>query len=207
MERQNFLQELQGFSPCNLRSVETIITTESGRLLREKKDSHGRFHVIEEGRCLGYIGDLKPDLQVAEVTPRLFIGSQDVAQDLDILHRIHVTHILNVATGIPNLYEQEFIYKRINIFDLPETNIRIFFDDCFYFIDSGRQEGGVLVHCNAGVSRSATIVVGYLMNREKLSLDEALSKVISVRPFIRPNDGFMQQLIEYEKELSEKANI
>ncbi|XP_076326866.1 dual specificity protein phosphatase 19-like [Tachypleus tridentatus] len=206
MEQQNFLQELQDFSHSNLRSVETVITTESGRVLREKRDRHGRFHMREEGRCLGYVGDLRPDLQVAEVSPRLFIGSQDVAQDLDVLHHMHVTHILNVATGVPNIYEQEFIYKRINILDLPETNIITFFDECFYFIDRGRQEGGVLVHCNAGVSRSATIVVGYLMNREILSLDEAISKVKHVRPFIRPNDGFMQQLIEYEKELSGKAN-
>lgn len=60
-----------------------------------------------------------------------------------------------------------------------------------------QQEGVVLVHCNAGVSRSSSIVIGYLMQREGLSFEDAYSQVKLARPSIHPNRGFYQQLQSY----------
>lgn len=60
------------------------------------------------------------------------------------------------------------------------------------------QEGVVLVHCNAGVSRSSSIVIGYLMFREGLSFSDAYDQVKLARPSIRPNPGFYQQLERYQ---------
>lgn len=59
------------------------------------------------------------------------------------------------------------------------------------------QDGVVLVHCNAGVSRSASVVIGFLMCQEKMSFDEAFSAVKAARPYIQPNPGFMNQLKKY----------
>lgn len=59
------------------------------------------------------------------------------------------------------------------------------------------QEGVALVHCNAGVSRSAAIVIGYLMSREGLAFNAALALVKAARPAIRPNPGFHEQLKDY----------
>lgn len=59
------------------------------------------------------------------------------------------------------------------------------------------QRGVALVHCNAGVSRSASIVIGYLMLREGLSFDDALRQVKLARPSVCPNPGFYQQLKNY----------
>ncbi len=59
------------------------------------------------------------------------------------------------------------------------------------------QGGVVLVHCNAGVSRSASVVIGFLMSQEKMSFDEAFSAVKTARPHIQPNPGFMSQLKKY----------
>ncbi|TMS04949.1 Dual specificity protein phosphatase 19 [Larimichthys crocea] len=61
-----------------------------------------------------------------------------------------------------------------------------------------KQDGAVLVHCNAGVSRSSSIVIGYLMLKEGLSFDDAYSQVKLARPSIRPNPGFYQQLQSYK---------
>jgi hypothetical protein len=55
------------------------------------------------------------------------------------------------------------------------------------------------VHCMAGVSRSASVVIGYLMWRDSLSFDQSLQAVKAVRPFIKPNQGFVKQLAEYER--------
>jgi protein-tyrosine phosphatase len=58
------------------------------------------------------------------------------------------------------------------------------------------QSGGrVFVHCFAGVSRSATIVIAYLMKEHGLSFNSAIKFVKSKRPQINPNDGFRKQLM------------
>ncbi len=61
-----------------------------------------------------------------------------------------------------------------------------------------RQDVNTLVHCAAGVSRSATIVIALFMKRKQISLLAAYQKVIDVRPFINPNNGFFEVLQEYQ---------
>lgn len=65
--------------------------------------------------------------------------------------------------------------------------------------------GVVLVHCNAGVSRAAAVVIGFLMNSEGLSFARAFSLVKNARPAACPNPGFMEQLHKYQEE-NIKAN-
>lgn len=71
------------------------------------------------------------------------------------------------------------------------------------------QDGVVLVHCNAGVSRAAAIVIGFLMNSEEISFTSAFSLVKNARPSICPNAGFMEQLRTYQegKERNKCDNI
>lgn len=60
----------------------------------------------------------------------------------------------------------------------------------------------ILISCsNAGVSRSATVVVGFLMSTYSLSLEDALIIVKKARPCVKPNEGFLQQLRDNEKRL------
>ena len=81
---------------------------------------------------------------------------------------------------------------------MPDTNISVHFPEAFDFIDSGRKNGKVFVHCNAGVSRAATIVIAYYMKQNNVSFQEAYDHVKSIRPAIRPNDGFTKQLKEFK---------
>lgn len=71
----------------------------------EKKDSSGeKFLEKESEKGLGFCPDLTPDLQVGVAMDGVLVASQDVAHDLLELRRHGVTHILNVAYGIPNAY-------------------------------------------------------------------------------------------------------
>ena len=63
----------------------------------------------------------------------------------------------------------------------------------------------MLVHCHAGISRSATIVIAYLMKALSMTLEEAYKLVKSRRPRIKPNQAFISQLMEYEKEVQTKG--
>ncbi len=131
-------------------------------------------------------------------TSSLCLGSQDVAGDLNLLKSHGITHILNLAQIVENKYEGRFTYMKLDLLDLPETRITDHFAECFKFIDSGRESGSVFVHCNAGVSRAATVVIAYYMRTEKTDLSMAYEHVKSVRNCIRPNDGFMAQLKQYK---------
>ena len=82
--------------------------------------------------------------------------------------------------------------------DLPETDMVSQFEQCFQIINDAKQNGGsVLVHCKAGVSRSASVVIGYLIHHHGMSYQEAYDHVKCRRAAIKPNDGFIRQLKEY----------
>lgn len=68
--------------------------------------------------------------------------------------------------------------------------------------DSVKQSGGrVLVHCQAGISRSATICLAYLMHTQRVRLDEAFDFVKQRRHVISPNLAFMGQLLQFETDI------
>ncbi len=64
------------------------------------------------------------------------------------------------------------------------------------------QEGGCLVHCFLGISRSSAFVIAYLMKYYNMSLNEAYDFVKKLRPSINPNPGFMKILSNFEETLN-----
>ncbi|KAM5151591.1 dual specificity protein phosphatase 19 [Mantella aurantiaca] len=204
--------EIKGFSKNRLKKQCTRVTTLSGkRIIETWKDS--LVHVVDDpdqhdGPTCGYVQDLSMDLQVGVIKPWLLLGSQDVAQDLDVLKKFKVSHILNVAYGVDNVFPNEFTYKKLPILDLPETEITSYFPECFDFIDQTKKKDGVvLVHCNAGVSRAPAIIIGYLMYNEKLNFARAFSVVKNARPAACPNPGFMEQLHKYQDSVRRQTDI
>ncbi|XP_029461807.1 dual specificity protein phosphatase 19 [Rhinatrema bivittatum] len=197
-------QEIKSFSKTNLRKQCTRVTTLAGkRIIETWKDSQVQ---VEENTdqsqmaSCGYVQDFSLDLQVGVIKPWLLLGSQDAAQDLDTLIQYKVTHILNVAYGVENVFPNHFVYKSISVLDLPETDITSYFPECFSFIEQAKvQNGVVLVHCNAGVSRAAAIVIGFLMKTQELNFVRAFSLVKNARPAICPNPGFLEQLHKYQQ--------
>ncbi len=103
-----------------------------------------------------------------------------------------------MASLVDNIYPDHFKYLKIDIYDLPESNIIQHFDEAFKFIDEGRNEGCVFVHCNAGVSRAGSMVIGYVMRSEKMDFETAFKHVKAVRESVYPNAGFRKQLHDYK---------
>lgn len=92
-------------------------------------------------------------------------------------------------------------YFSIYLNDHPNEKIGTYFDEAHAFIRKHIvEEGhGVLVHCQAGVSRSATICIAYLIKEIGLTFLQAYCCVKEARGLISPNVGFVQQLLIYEK--------
>jgi len=124
----------------------------------------------------------------------------ECAEDKEALLIHGVTHILTLCNSRPR-FPTEFEYMVLDLQDCEQQDIMQHFTKCFDFIDEGRQAGGILVHCLAGVSRSATIAIGYMMKTEGLTFDKAFD-FVQQRHWCFPNKGFIQQLKQYEKQLA-----
>ncbi|KAM4721995.1 uncharacterized protein WCC33_008257 [Rhinophrynus dorsalis] len=151
---------------------------------------------------------LSPDLEKAELSPILpflFLGNERDAQDLSRMVTLNIGHVLNVTTHLP-LYHVEsgaLRYKRLPATDNSKQDLRQYFEEAFEFIEEAQQEGkGVLIHCQAGVSRSATVVIAYLMKHTLMTVGDAYKFVKGKRPIISPNLNFMGQLLEFESDLN-----
>ncbi|XP_078530398.1 dual specificity protein phosphatase 6 [Lissotriton helveticus] len=139
-----------------------------------------------------------------EILPHLYLGCAKDSTNLDILEEFGIKYILNVTPNLPNLFENagEFRYKQIPISDHWSQNLSQFFPDAISFIDEARGKScGVLVHCLAGISRSVTVTVAYLMQSLNLSMNDAYDIVRMKKSNISPNFNFLGQLKDFEKTL------
>ncbi|XP_062854760.1 dual specificity protein phosphatase 2 [Trichomycterus rosablanca] len=134
-----------------------------------------------------------------EILPFLFLGSAHHSSQRELLAHCGITAVLNVSSCCPNLFEHELSYMNLRVEDNMAADIRVLFPQAIHFIDSVKKSGGrVLVHCQAGISRSATICVAYLIHSLRVRLDEAFEFVKRRRQVISPNLGFMGQLQQFE---------
>ncbi|CAD8113685.1 unnamed protein product [Paramecium sonneborni] len=140
---------------------------------------------------------------------QLWLGDYTAAQDKLTLDKKGIRTVLTVASQLNIKYnDQNINHKTYSILDSEQANVAQFFDDSFYLIKNGLKSGSVLVHCAAGVSRSASIVIAYLMRNKDLTYSEAFSYVKSKRFVICPNSGFQRQLKNFEKLLKQpKDNL
>lgn len=141
-------------------------------------------------------------MKVTKILPHLYLGNMKDASDRLPLERLRVGYILNVTSQPPPYkFHPGIQYKQLQAADNGLQNLLQFFEEAFDFIDLAKENNSsALVHCQAGISRSPTIAVAYIMkNNPSLSLAEAYKFVKAKRSIISPNLNFMAQLWEYEQ--------
>ncbi|KAH3767210.1 dual specificity protein phosphatase 1 [Pelomyxa schiedti] len=143
-----------------------------------------------------------PDL----IMDHLYLGDEKDAYNKKTITRLNITHVLTV-TLVPDFVQYKRLFPPnvnclvVDILDDAQQNIAQYFNQTNAFIDAGRRVGNVLVHCVMGVSRSASIVIAYLMYTRCVDFATAFRMVHRARPIICPNIGFRHQLIAYGKKL------
>ncbi|KAL7869744.1 hypothetical protein AOLI_G00137320 [Acnodon oligacanthus] len=150
---------------------------------------------------------------VNEVWPNVFIGDEETARNRYKLERMSVTHVLNAAegqrnsvcTGASYYTDLSVEYFGIEAEDIPSFNLSQHFFPVAEYMQQvlSNPHNKLLVHCVMGRSRSATLVLAYLMIQEKMTLVEAINQV-KQRRRILPNWGFLKQLRELDAFLQEQ---
>ncbi len=111
--------------------------------------------------------------------------------------------VLSVFNEIDK-YKEHFsnkIWRYIDIYDDDETNISIYFQSAFDFLDSILAEKKTcIIHCHAGINRSATIAVAYYMYKKKYNLFTIYENINILRPGVISNISFRKQLIRWSFE-------
>lgn len=139
----------------------------------------------------------------SRVDAAVWIGGYRAAADPAFARRAGITHVVKLfADGAPGpdgpcpvVRHPGVRYFVAAAVDSPDYDIRRDAVAALRFLRAAAAGGGrVLVHCHAGISRSATVVLLYLMTRYGCRLDAALQALRAVRPVVRPNPGFMRWL-------------
>ena len=140
--------------------------------------------------------------------PHVYIGCQDNAENLRLLRRLGITHVLNCA-GFkgPRPYPETSPYAGYAI-DYHEFkaddddcyDISRHFNEAFRFLDGAKRQGGTaLVHCAMGINRSAATCVAYMMADAHMPLLDAVRTIKRKRSVTLCNRGFQQQLVRFAR--------
>lgn len=113
-----------------------------------------------------------------------------------------VTHILNVTCKAYTKRDKYFKYLDLQIYDSAGEDAKKYFRITNRFINEALNSGGkILVHSMIGKSRCATFILAYLICNEGIKLKDGLALLRQYVGETEPNEGFMQQLAQYDLEL------
>eukprot|EP01012_Entosiphon_sulcatum_P033003 TRINITY_DN4184_c0_g6_i1.p3 TRINITY_DN4184_c0_g6~~TRINITY_DN4184_c0_g6_i1.p3 ORF type:complete len:239 (-),score=52.99 TRINITY_DN4184_c0_g6_i1:471-1187(-) len=137
----------------------------------------------------------------SNIMPGLWHGGETESRNLQFIKENGITHVLSVCPGDKNPHREALKgCLLVPVWDSPSQDLQRHFERIVAFIHRARCRGGVVyVHCQAGISRSTTAVLAYLMACHRLPLNEAHCFVSIRRDVIEPNPGFLAQLRRFEE--------
>ena len=143
-----------------------------------------------------------------EIIKNLYVGCVEGAFNHDKLKSMNVKYILNCSNEKYYQNKKLFTYMVINIKDDLHENIIKYFNKTNKFIDNGlnNKKCAVYVHCKAGISRSVSFIMAYLIYKYNISYNDADKMVGKVHPDALPNSAFRFQLQTFANNILNNNN-
>lgn len=139
----------------------------------------------ENGRNKTYIAPVN-------VIDNIYIGQIDSVNEEE-LKKIGIDKILIAGKRLKNKNHDNFDYMELFLDDSLEQEIKTCCSIANNFIDSN-PDSKILIHCYSGISRSATVLIAYIMHKLKMNYNDAFTFVKKKYPIAHPNDNFVNQL-------------
>lgn len=194
--------EIKGAWIHSLRKEQRLLRTASTDT--EKKQREANIAVLNQAKDTLFFHRQRYDdmfgADMNEVCPGLFLGALSAAANLPALKKKSIGTVLTVAMGIGLQLPGELRHLTIEVDDDSSQDLLPFIQQGIDYIRSALDVGcPILVHCFAGVSRSAAMVIAYIMQTRKVPLAVAFKEVKLCRQFVDPNPGFIRQLMVFEE--------
>jgi len=134
------------------------------------------------------------------IIPGLFLGDMEASENLELLHKHNITHIIVAGNLLTKHYPTEYTYHQLEVEDAEHEDMISHFRVCIDFIEKAiENKGNIFVHCAAGISRSPTIVIAYLMFKNRWDYDTTYKFTKRKRWIVLPNPAFQEQLHLFHK--------
>lgn len=191
-----------GDEPKDVQELTESKKERKERRKKEKKDKEAAPPKPKMDKTMGYVKHEDLDW--------IWIGGAEDARDAVALKKHNVRYVLNCTHvraegGVSNFHDKDpfFSYKRLSMGDNATENLTSRFQPAWDFLETARvrEDGGVLVHCQQGVSRSVSMVVAYMMKYYRFRFEDALKIAKESRSQACPNEGFTAQLKELDETL------
>ena len=143
-------------------------------------------------------------INLTSIDGQIYLGNAYNAADYDYLKKFGITGIVNACNEISNYFEDDFRYFNIDILDINNSSIYKFFDPFIDYIKNEMEQNGkVFIHCYMGSSRSAILVVLYLVYFRSFTMDKSIIYITEKRNRVNINITYIEELKKY----LEKKNI
>lgn len=167
-------------------------------------------------------------LSATNILPGLWIGSIYAATEKKFIEDNNINYVLTVSNDLPK-FSESINHLTIPMRDEKDFNIMKYFSKTSQYINEAifgnenknvtEPKNNILIHCQLGISRSATVVAAFILQKylqdqnsfSRLGINYKFDSVSSVvkflqrkRPTISPNPGFIKQL-ELWKKLQNKS--
>jgi hypothetical protein len=126
------------------------------------------------------------------IIDNIYLGSAFNAASYYTLINLQIKKIINVTQEITPYFNNDFEYKIYKLYDNNHDDISTYLEDSYTYINNTTDN--VLVHCYMGSSRSATIVIYYLMKKYNMTLEESIKFVKEKRNIVNLTTKFKSEL-------------
>jgi hypothetical protein len=139
---------------------------------------------------------------MSKVLDSLYISGYAFAADLSRLRDTRITHVVNMTYEYPDFFPSDFTYLHIRAKDTLSERLSSSFQDIAAFVTNATALGGrTLVHCQEGISRSATAVLACLVINQHMALGPAFKLLKHAKGDVEPNVTFLKELRRLEFDL------